>query len=223
MSVFIGQTIGRYVRAIGRKIAWGVGIATWALVSAVGFARLWKYEGAAGTFSTPPTHWPSQAERSADAQRATLVMLLHPKCPCSRATIDELAKVMTHCQGQLTARVLVVRPEGAGEGWEQTDLWRGAAAIPGVTLVADQDGRQARMFSGTTSGQTLLYTADGELLFSGGITASRGHSGDNAGRSIIEGLLSHEIERSKSRQARTPVYGCPLFDTSADGTGLCRK
>ncbi len=41
----------------------------------------------------------------------------------------------------------------------------------------------------STSGQVLLYDPSGRLAFSGGITAARGHVGDNAGSDAIVGLV----------------------------------
>src|SRR5436190_6315 len=88
-------------------------------------------------------------------------------------------------------------------------LTRPKVAIPGVTVRADVDGEAARRFGAATSGQALLYTADGRLLFSGGITESRGHEGDNAGRSAIAALV---LGAEPTKLATSPVYGCPLFE-----------
>ena len=53
---------------------------------------------------------------------------------------------MTQAQGRVTAYVLFVKPPGFSDGWEQTDLWASAAAIPGVTPVRDDDGVEAGLF-----------------------------------------------------------------------------
>jgi glyoxylase-like metal-dependent hydrolase (beta-lactamase superfamily II) len=117
---------------------------------------------------------------------------------------------MAHTQGRLTAYVLLLKPEGFAEDWEKTDLWQSAKSIPGVELVIDDDGIEARRFHALTSGQALLYGRDGRLLFSGGITGSRGHAGDNAGRSAIASL----VNRGEAERDETFVFGCPLFDES---------
>ena len=187
------------------------------------FGSLWKYESAAGAVGNVRSSWPEETMVHRDPELATLIVTLHPKCPCSRATVDELAKVMAHCQGKLVTQVLVVRPKDAPEGWEKTDLWSSAAQIPGVTAIADVDGIESQRFGAMTSGQALLYSHDGRLLFAGGITESRGHSGDNAGRSLIVALVHRELRDSTTQPPRTAVYGCPLFATSPTGTGTCRK
>ena len=86
-------------------------------------------------------------------------------------------------------------------------IWHSAAAIPNVTVVRDDDGLEARRFGAATSGQSLLYDVNGRLLFSGGITGSRGHSGDNAGRTAMLALLQHAPPGRDSAF----VFGCSLF------------
>jgi hypothetical protein len=148
-----------------------------------------------------------------------LVVTIHPKCPCSRATVGELARVMTACEGRLTARVLMVRPPGKPEGWEQTDLWTAAARIPGVTVVTDVDGAESGKFGAETSGHAMLYDGSGKLVFSGGITESRGHEGDNAGRSAVVSLVWAGMWAEGNVSPRTPVYGCSLFDRRNESQG----
>jgi hypothetical protein len=121
---------------------------------------------------------------------------------------------MAHSQGRLTAYVVFLKPSGFSDEWEKTDLWQSAASIPGVNVIVDNDGAEADRFNAATSGQTLLYSADGRLLFSGGITASRGHSGDNAGRSAIISFANAGV----ADRSETAVFGCPLFDPDS----LCR-
>ena len=119
---------------------------------------------------------------------------------------------MAHSQGRLTAYVLFVKPAGFSDEWETTDLWQSAASIPGVTVVIDEEGAEANRFHAATSGQTVLYDAGGRLLFSGGITASRGHYGDNAGQSAIVSL----VNSGAADLTETSVFGCPLFDPSSE-------
>jgi hypothetical protein len=57
------------------------------------------------------------------------------------------------------------------------------------------------------SGQVLAYDGQGRLAFNGGITASRGHEGDSAGRSAVEAMLA-----GRRHAATAFVFGCLLFD-----------
>src|SRR5207244_3426685 len=129
-----------------------------------------------------------------------------PQCPCSRATIGELALIMAR-HPKVDAYVLFYAPESEANGWVRTDLWRDAARIPGVRIVEDRAGVEIRRFGASTSGQALLYDSRGKLLFNGGITSSRGHSGPNDGR---ESIVSW-IEGDTAPRSRTPVFGCSLL------------
>lgn len=139
----------------------------------VGLTLLWRYANTSGQGAAPPSQWPVDSGMQLANDRATLVMLTHPHCPCTRASIGELARLMTQAQGRVTAYALFVKPPGSSEDWEKADLWRSAAEIPGVKVVVD-DGVEAQRFGAATSGQTVLYDASGHLLFSGGITAAPG-------------------------------------------------
>jgi hypothetical protein len=179
----------------------------WLLLIGTGIGFIWNYESTPGQAAAAPDHWPTASRIQRATDRATLVMLAHPHCPCTRASIGELARLMTQAQGRVTAYVLFVKPTGFSTEWEKTDLWASAAAIPGVQVVGDDEGIEAGRFHAATSGQTMLYDTQGQLLFSGGITSARGHAGDNAGRTALVSLLT----TNESEQKQTPVFGCPLF------------
>lgn len=187
----------------------------WLLAVSIGLGFLWSYQNKPGVGAEPPAQWPADSRIQRAQDHDTLVMLVHPHCPCTRASIGELALLMAHTEGRLTAYVLFLKPAGFSEDWEKTDLWQSAAGIPGVTTITDEEGAEAHRFHALTSGQTVLYDAEGRLLFRGGITASRGHAGDNSGRSAIVSL----VNAGAAEQAETPVFGCPIFDENSD----CRE
>jgi hypothetical protein len=183
----------------------------WFAASGSGTAMLWRYENAPGAPAMAPRHWPAASNLERTPAAPTLVMLIHPQCACSRASIAELATLLARTPGPVAAHVLIWRPEGTPAGWEESDLWSSAAAIPGVDVRWDEHGSEAQRFGALTSGQTLLYSAAGDLLFSGGITASRGHVGDNTGRSAVLGFLA----RDSSPPDRAAVFGCALANATA--------
>jgi len=214
-SILIEPTPGeeRLVsRPGGARVLLLAGTILWLLVISIGLWMLWGYENTPGKAAEPPKQWPADSKILPARDHATLVMLAHPHCPCTRATIGELASIMAHSQGRLTAYVLFLKPTGFSEEWEKSDLWQSAASIPGVTAVIDDEGAEANRFHAATSGQTLLYDAAGLLLFSGGITGSRGHSGDNAGQAAIVSL----VNSGASDLTETSVFGCPLFDPDSE-------
>ena len=169
---------------------------------------MWEYEATPGEVTVSQMQWPDDSQIERNPNRPTLVVFAHPRCPCSRATIGELALIVAHCPERVDVRVLFFKPSEFSAGWEKTDLWSSAEAIPGVTVISDEDGSEAKRFRATTSGYSLLYDSDGRLLFGGGITGSRGHSGDNAGRTAIETLL---MNGESDQKQQTLVFGCPLL------------
>src|SRR5688500_4480825 len=94
-------------RRTWRKAVPFAAIALWAISVAGGSALLWRYEALPGPGADAPRHWPAGSRTAADGRRHTLVLLLHPHCPCSRATVRELALVMAAATpGRLKAHVL---------------------------------------------------------------------------------------------------------------------
>ena len=179
----------------------------WLSLAGAGMAYTWGYQNTPGNPGLPPAAWPNASRIQRTSKIPTLVLMIHPHCPCSRATIGELAVLMVHAQGLVDVHVLFVRPRAFAKDWEQTDLWNSVARIPGVKIMTDEDGVEAGLFGSLTSGQAMLYDPNSRLVFSGGITASRGHAGDNEGRSAILSWLTAGTASSK----QTAVFGCPLF------------
>jgi hypothetical protein len=168
---------------------------------------LLSYESTPGQVGSIPSEWPRTSQISPPSDQAVLVMLAHPRCPCTRASMAELAKIMAHVHGRLAAYVLFLKPTGSGSDWDDTTLFRIAKGIPGVKVISDVDGIEAQRFGAKTSGHTLLFAANGHLLFSGGITELRGHEGDNVGEETIISVVN---KNARGRE-RTLVFGCSLF------------
>jgi len=184
----------------------GAGLAVWLLMIGTGLAMLWAYAETPGAPAAAHATWPAGATFTRDARGPTLVLFLHPQCPCSRATIAELARLLAGAKDSVTTYALFYRPADAAAGWERTDLWDAAAAIPGVRVMSDERGAQARVFGALVSGETMLYGDTGSLLFSGGITGARGHEGDNPSRTALTSMLAGH----RTDTIRTPVFGCYL-------------
>jgi hypothetical protein len=139
--------------------------------------------------------------------RPTLLVFAHPACPCTRATLAELERLLATCCDQFDAHVLFIAPEGTDSSWRDTDLVRTARRIPSVTVHVDAGRRETDLFRERTSGACLVYDTSGRLLFNGGLTAARGHEGDNPGTAAIKALMAR-----KGEQPPVPVFGCPLFE-----------
>lgn len=188
-----------------------VAAAVWLTAVGFGLSSVWTYENTPGAIGPAPSHWPRDSAIKRAPYTPTLLLFIHPHCPCSRATMGELAILMAHSQGLVNVQAIFVKPAGREE-WEKTDLWHSAADIPGVQSSVDEGGVEAKLFRSKTSGSVLLYSSTGQLLFSGGITGSRGHAGDNDGRSAIQSILA----TGGAAKNETPVFGCPLMSDADD-------
>lgn len=153
--------------------------------------------------------WPEGTTLARNETGHTLVVALHPECPCSRATLEELGKIMARSDGRLRTQVWCVQYAEIEDKAEQSALWSQAKRIPGIELRVDPEGREAKRFNMRVSGETRLYGPNGELLFQGGITAARGHAGDNPGEATILNLITDR--RTPGDVKNTPVFGCSLW------------
>jgi hypothetical protein len=198
---------------IGR---WLLLASAWAVTVGFGLWNMLQYEMTPAAVSPLPNRWPANSSLHRDPERPTLVMFVHPHCPCSRASLDELMILVTRRGSLMSPTIVFLKPPGFDEKWEQTDLWRTAHSIPGATVICDADGVETVRFRARASGETLLYDRQGNLLFHGGITASRGHHGDNAGRSALELLLAG----GTCSVTQTPVFGCSLAERTAAGRDI---
>jgi hypothetical protein len=189
-----------------RRLLWTAAFCAWGAAVGGGLLTLWSYSNAPGPAASAPASWPESSHLPRPRLRPALVVALHPQCPCSRATVSELTRLLAHRAEQPDVHLLFVAPPNVDDSWVRSGLWHTAAGIPGVHIARD-DGTEARRFGARVSGQVLVYDAGGRLQFSGGITGARGHEGDNAGRAAIAALLE-----GRPHAASTFVFGCLLFD-----------
>lgn len=160
--------------------------------------------------TSAPLRWPLSTELPRTEDSHTLLLFAHPHCPCTRASIELLQRVLLQSRVPVECHLVFVAPPGVEQGWMEGPLINSASRIPGTTIHRDFSAAEARQFGATASGHVLLYDRSGMLAFSGGITGSRGHAGDNFASDSIGLLLSASPERAATRRA--PVYGCPLFN-----------
>lgn len=179
----------------------------WSVLVLCGFACLVGYSATAGTGDKGSPGWPEDSRIVREEGRPTMLVFLHPACPCSRATVEELSRLLARIPDGVDTTAVFIRPDGFQEGWERTDLWNSVEALPRVLVVVDPRGEEARRFGAATSGCTLLYEPGGRLVFRGGITAARGHEGDSEGKSAILSWFTS----GRAEPSETPVFGCPLI------------
>jgi hypothetical protein len=172
----------------------------WPLAIAAGMAAVIRHSVTPGERGAEPNGWAGR-----DLTRPTLVVAVHPRCPCTRATLHELESILNRLGSRLAYVVLFYVPAGAGPEWTSSDAWHLAQKLA-VEVRADVDGREARALGARTSGHAFLFAADGRLRFNGGITGARGHVGPNAGSEAVVMLVNHDAPHP----VQSPVFGCPL-------------
>jgi hypothetical protein len=178
----------------------------WVAAVGSGLGMLARYSAIRGDPAEAPHDWPDGSSLRLDPERHTLVMIVHPHCSCSRASLAELNSLMTRLQGRVAAYVLLSTPEGFDEAWAKGPLWNLASIIPDTKVRMDVGSPEANLFGAKTSGQTYLFNPEGDLLFSGGITPSRGHQGNSHGRERIIALVT----QSSAERGVSDVFGCPI-------------
>jgi hypothetical protein len=186
----------------------------WAAVVAIGVFTLARHDLTPGVEAPPVVKsYVLQATKIGEGKK-TIIMFVHPQCPCSVASLEELRQLMTEHGSQLNATVVMFRSSGAADDWTRSAAWATAQLIPGVEVRADLDGTQAQQCGAQTSGQVFLYDESGVLQFEGGITGSRGHIGDNNSLDTLVSCVSRK-QPPQSAPARTPVFGCPIYSETA--------
>ena len=186
--------------------------AAWLGGVGAGAKLLWDHQTTPGEPGSPSRRWPTVSRLEREPGRSTLVLMAHPQCPCTRATIAELSSLVGRLGPRTRVYVLFFKPRDFPPDWERTDVWASAARIPGVVVRADEEGEEAARFGAVTSGQLLLYDPEGRLQFSGGITSARGHRGESPGFHRIVTLANGGVADA----ATSRVFGCSLVARDAE-------
>lgn len=195
---------------------WGVATAVaWVLLTIGGMGALLAYSqtpGKPNTFPDQVTVSVAEIVGHDDADAWGIVMVLHPKCSCSRASLNELWRIYERSAAPVRCYFLIYTPDGADEGWTETATMRGLTKFSDATRIVDHNGKLACSLGMTTSGATLLFAPDGEIRFSGGVTFARSHEGRNGGaQAILASLKGMSVD-----YASTPVYGCAIGCSGED-------
>lgn len=180
-----------------------------ALLGAVG--SLQAYAGQAGRAGNA-AGWPSALGPAPAAP--TLLVAVHPRCPCTAATIDELAGVLGRVPSPPRVVALVFAPERSERWPETTRVTRRLRDELQAELVNDPRGDLAAAIGAFTSGHVVLFGSDGRPIFRGGVTPSRGHGGPNAGATALTDLLCGRAAATSS----SAVFGCPIRGDDACGS-----
>jgi hypothetical protein len=196
-----------------RAISLAVGVALWVGCIAAGFSALQRYSTKAGT-----AHPPQNAEQffmaHRQSNRALLVMAVHPRCPCTNASLAELGDLLARSRGACDALLLQYHPEQAGAEWRTDASPRRLGGVE-VKALPDPGGKMAAALGAATSGHVVFADTCGRICFTGGLTVSRGHRGRTPAQDAILEILAGGTPAISS----APVYGCTLEpECSSTGT-----
>ncbi|MFN3153092.1 hypothetical protein [Bremerella sp.] len=186
-----------------------IAFTVWLAAVILVFGSLGIYGSKQGARSLPPKQWPSDSSLERSTEASTLLVFVHPECPCSRATLENLTTIASNPSLSVVIVCIDVDSNLATSSNDfascrkQLDEWQQQT---NVTLVQDTDGSETRRFQAATSGHCLLFDSQGTLKFSGGATSSRGHEGASAGLASLKSALNGHTEPETY-----PVFGCPLF------------
>jgi len=145
-----------------------------------------------------------------------LLVFVHPQCSCTPATFEQLDRLLNQA-GNSVELVLAVYDSAALQDADKgrKPIHPGALLHHPFRLFADLNGSLARRFGAATSGEILLYSPNRQLLFQGGITPGRGHTGDSpVNRALLAAIASGRPASSASQSA---VFGCPIFRLAHPG------
>lgn len=182
-------------------------VAGWIAMCATGVWQLSEHATTPGTAGAIVTELPATLAEQLNWKFDTqlLVLAAHPQCPCLPASLSELTAVLRESP-DLTLRVLTYEPSMHPESWNPDARAAHFADLPPGTAVLDHDGQLATQLGADTSGHFFLFRKNGSLAFTGGITRSRGHGGENANRRA----LLRALQSATTQPVGTPVFGCPL-------------
>ncbi len=193
-------------------VAWiAAAVAGWYGISAYGF------KGDPRATTDLVSQWPAESTIAQMTGRPTLVLFLHPKCPCSRATVAELERLPVLVPANALPNVCIVAaaPRSSGDRWWSNQFLDRVGRLPNARLVRDSGGVETALFGARISGTVLLFDADGNRLYAGGVTMSRGHAGDNVGlQAVTDLLVNHDASVSP-----IPPLGCDMVRERREPAG----
>jgi len=193
----------------------------WLAAVAAGFAVAMRHEKTAAPEHAVASTFPENAICVAPVDKPMLIVFIHPKCPCTRASLEEIAALHRRCGDNLDMQFVFLERGDAPWRSEDTEHWETVRGINAGPAFVDVSGAEHRRFGATTSGETFLFMPDGNLAFHGGVTVGRGHSGTSAGRIAIEAIVMNPTASAQT-PPRTKVYGC-LLESPCRAAGLCGR
>ena len=187
-------------------------ILIWLALIVLGNKVLLEYNNKDIESNDHPLTWPNKSSIPFSTEKNNLVIFIHPKCPCSKASLNELNRLLSQYPDFFNSQAVFVKVDtnkeaNSDDSLEQRSLWQKAKKISKLNTLVDGGGKEAKLFSVKSSGRVLIYNQDSKLIFAGGLTAARGMEGDNIGKKRI---ISY-IKGTNIEFFTTPSFGCSLY------------
>lgn len=182
------------------------GATAWIVTIIIGFGALQRYASTAGDRRAPVSHLDQLIEQHRQPGRGLVVMAVHPRCPCTDASLAELGDLLARSKGDCTAILLEYQPATQPPDWPDSPASRMLGGVR-VPVVADSGGKLAALTGALTSGHLVFADRTGVVRFHGGITLTRGHRGRAPAQDAILAVLEGKPPSANA----TPVYGCALL------------
>jgi hypothetical protein len=181
-------------------------VALWATGVAGAFGALARYASTPGAAHAPEAGATAFLASQRQPGRPLLVMVVHPRCPCTEASLAEMGDLLGRSHGAVDALVLQYQ----AAGWPQPPPAIDLGGIH-IRIVPDPEGKVAATLGAETSGHCIFVDAAGTIRFHGGLTVSRGHRG----RSPAQDAILAVVAGSKASLVSAPVFGCSLLACKA--------
>src|SRR6185436_9828863 len=124
----------------GTPVGVALAAAIWLIAIGTVMLLIMRYGASPGTTGSAPRRWPDESALAMSANKPTLLLFVHPRCPCSSATLGELERALAECVCALDTSIIFVKPECAPKDWEDTALWRRARVIRSANAIVDANG-----------------------------------------------------------------------------------
>lgn len=151
--------------------------------------------------------FPQKSKLVLDQTLPTLILFLHPKCTCSKASVEEIKIIKSSIKKEFKL-IAVVQTASLKLTDELEKLKEELSTLPHSTIVNDSYSFETNLFSVKTSGQIYIYSSFGELIYTGGSTSSRGTSSPSELRRTIASIL--ETNKKPHQLITKSIYGCEM-------------
>jgi hypothetical protein len=185
------------------------GLAVWFGGLLATFYLVWRYKMSPGPLAEAPETWPEASAVRWSPDVANIVMFAHPQCPCTRASLVELARLADEVRARAKVHVVIIHPDDTPIDFIEGEIANRTAALPNADVIIDHGGKEAERFGAVVSGSTVVYSRDGKLVFRGGLTTARGHEGRGPAHDrILAAIVAAPVDRHDA-----PTFGCSLRES----------